>query len=49
MFEKAKCKLCGDEVRLALKHLREKHAEIYTRDVAGKMKMPSVMKKYFVD
>ena len=49
MFGKAKCKLCGDEVRLALKHLREKHAEIYIRDVAGKLKMPSVMKKYFVE
>ena len=49
MFGKAKCKICGDEVRLALKHLRDKHAEIYGREVAGKMKMSSVMKRYFVD
>ena len=49
MFGKAKCKLCGDEARLALKHLRDKHAEIYSREVAGKMKMSNVMKKYFVD
>jgi hypothetical protein len=49
MFGKAKCKLCGDEVRLALKHLRDKHEEIYGREVAGKMKMSSVMKRYFVD
>jgi hypothetical protein len=49
MFGKAKCKLCGDEVRLALKHLRDKHAEIYSREVAGKMKMTSVMKRYFVE
>jgi hypothetical protein len=49
MFGKAKCRLCGDEVRLALKHLRDKHIEIYSREVAGKMKMSDVMKKYFVD
>ena len=39
MFGKAKCRLCGDEVRLALKHLRDKHVEIYRREVASKMKM----------
>jgi hypothetical protein len=49
MFGKAKCRLCGDEVRLALKHLGDKHAEIYRREVANKMKMSDVMKKYFVD
>jgi hypothetical protein len=49
VFGKAKCKLCGEEVRLALKHMRDKHTEIYSREVAGKMKMSSVMKKYFVD
>ena len=46
MFGKAKCKLCGDEVRLALKHLRDKHVEIW-HEVAGKMKMSSVMKRCF--
>jgi hypothetical protein len=49
MFGKAKCRLCGDEVRLALKHLRDKHMEIYLREVASKTKMSGVMKKYFVD
>ncbi|MDQ3853030.1 MAG: hypothetical protein M3275_06975 [Thermoproteota archaeon] len=49
MFGKAKCRLCGDEVRLALKHLRDKHMEIYRREVASKTKMSGVMKKYFVD
>jgi hypothetical protein len=49
MFGKAKCRLCGDEVRLALKHLRDKHLEIYRREVATKTKMSEVMKKYFVD
>jgi hypothetical protein len=49
MFGKAKCKLCGDQVRFALKHLKDKHTEIYSKEVAGKMKVSSVMKKYFVD
>lgn len=49
MFGKAKCKLCGDEVRLALKHLRDKHEEIYRKEVSSKIKMSSIMKKYFID
>ena len=49
MFGKAKCRLCGDEVRLALKHLRDKHGEIYRKEVASKIKMSGVMKKYFLD
>jgi hypothetical protein len=49
MFGKTKCKLCGDEVRLALKHLRDKHGEIYRKEVASKIKMSDVMKKYFLD
>jgi hypothetical protein len=51
MFGKAKCKLCGDEVRLALKHLRDKHGEIYRKEVevGSKIKMSRVMKKYFFD
>ena len=28
MFGKAKCRLCGDSVRFALRHLKEKHPEI---------------------
>jgi hypothetical protein len=49
MFGKTKCKICGDEVRLALKHLRGKHSDVYNREVAGKIKMSDVMKKYFFD
>jgi hypothetical protein len=34
MFGKAKCKLCEDSVRFALRHLKEKHPEILKdRDV----------------
>jgi hypothetical protein len=46
MFGKARCKLCGAEVRFALKHLRDKHGEIFEGEVR-KMKMPQIMKKYF--
>jgi hypothetical protein len=46
MFGKAKCKMCGDEVRFALRHLRDKHNEIFEGEVR-KMKMPQIMKKYF--
>jgi len=34
MFGKAMCKLCGDSVRFALRHLKEKHPEtLKDRDV----------------
>jgi hypothetical protein len=46
MFGKAKCKLCGDKVRFALKHLRDKHADIFESEVRA-MKLQAVMKKYF--
>ncbi len=46
MFGKAKCKLCSDNVRLALKHLRDKHPEIYDSEVK-KMRMQQIMDKYF--
>ena len=49
MFGKTKCKLCGDEVRFALKHLRGKHRDVYSREVVSKIKMSDVMKKYFSD
>ena len=48
MFGKAKCRLCGDEVRFALKHLRDKHTEVF-EGTARTMKMPQIMKKYFVE
>lgn len=47
MFGKARCKVCGDEVRLALKHFSSKHKDIYQAKVAGKLKMADFMKKYF--
>jgi hypothetical protein len=49
MFGKTKCKLCGDEVRLALKHFSDKHREIYDSKVAGKLEMSDFMRKYFID
>jgi len=47
MFGKARCKVCGEEVRLMLKHFSSKHREIYDAEVAGKMKMTDFMNKYF--
>jgi hypothetical protein len=44
MFGKAKCRLCGDEVRFALKHLKDKHG-IYNE--IRHMRMEQIMKKYF--
>jgi len=47
MFGKAKCKLCGDSVRFALRHLREKHPEILKdRDVL-KLNMSRILEKFF--
>ncbi len=48
MFGKAKCRLCGDEARFALRHLRVKHAELFDSEVR-KMKLPEIMKKYFIE
>jgi len=47
VFGKAKCKICGDEVRLALKHFSDKHRDIYDTQVAGKLKMSDFMRRYF--
>ena len=47
MFGKAKCKVCGDKVRLTLKHFSDKHKDIYDAEVAGKLKMSDFMRKYF--
>jgi queuine/archaeosine tRNA-ribosyltransferase len=47
MFEKAKCKICGNYVRFALRHLKQKHPEVlYDKDVA-KLNMSKIMEKYF--
>ena len=48
MFGKAKCKLCGDAVRFALKHLNEKHPEIMKGDNnMSREKMQKLVEKYF--
>lgn len=47
MFGKAKCKLCGDSVRFAIKHLKEKHPETFTNGDVVKLKMSRIMEKYF--
>jgi hypothetical protein len=46
MFAKAKCRLCGDNVSFALRHLKQKHADLYDREIT-KMKMAKIMEKYF--
>jgi hypothetical protein len=47
MFSKAKCKLCGDEVRFALRHLRDRHPQTLKDDDVVKLKMSKILKKYF--
>jgi hypothetical protein len=47
MFGKATCKICGDEVRFVLKHLKQKHPEILGDMDVAKLKMESIIKKYF--
>ena len=47
MFGKAKCKLCGQRVRFALRHLNQKHPEIFDDKDIVKLKMENIMKKYF--
>lgn len=46
MFGKAKCRLCGDNVRFALKHLTEKHPEIMKGEM-DREKMRKLVDKYF--
>jgi len=47
VFGKAKCKLCGDEVRFALKHLNEKLPEVM-RGEMNRDKMQKLVEKYFI-
>jgi hypothetical protein len=46
MFGKAKCKLCGDNVRFVLRHLKRKHSDLYYREIA-RMEMAKIVEKYF--
>ena len=47
MFGKAKCKLCGQSVRFALRHLKQQHPETLGDKDIEKLKMENIMKKYF--
>jgi len=44
MFAKAKCKLCGQSVRLALRHLNQKHPEVLDDKEVIKLKMENIRK-----
>ena len=48
MFGKAKCKLCNNNVRFVLRHLKEKHPETLKDIDVIKLNMSRIMKKYFV-
>jgi len=47
MFGKAKCKLCGDDVRFVLRHLKQKHPEVLADKDVAKLNMSRVIEKYF--
>lgn len=47
MFGKARCRLCDDTVRFALRHLREKHPETLKDLDVARLNMSKIMKKYF--
>lgn len=48
VFGKARCKICGDSVRLVLKHLNDKHPEIMVGN-KSRESMDRLVKKYFED
>ena len=47
MFGKAKCKICGQNVRFVLRHLKQKHPETLNDQDIVKLRMDNVMRKYF--
>ena len=47
MFGKAKCKICGKNVRFALRHLKQRHPETLNDQDIVKLRMDNVMRKYF--
>jgi hypothetical protein len=49
MFGKAKCKLCGDEVRFALRHLKQKHTELLSDKEYDRTALSTKIKDYFSD
>jgi len=48
VFDKARCKICGDSVRFVLKHLNEKHPEVMAGS-KSRDSMDRLVKKYFED
>jgi hypothetical protein len=50
VFGKARCKICGDMVRLAIKHLNDKHPEVLEgKDNRSKAGLEKLVEKYFDD
>lgn len=47
LFGKTKCKLCGDQVRFALRHLEQKHPQILGEEDVKRLKMKKILEKYF--
>jgi hypothetical protein len=39
--------MCGDKVRFVLKHLRQRHPEILRDKDVAKLKMASIINRYF--
>ena len=46
MFGKAECRLCGENVRFALRHLKTKHQEEFEK--VTHLQMSKIMKKYLI-
>lgn len=47
MFGKAKCKLCGGNVRFAIRHLKEKHPEVLEDRDEIRLNMSKITEKFF--
>ena len=47
MFEKSKCKICGDEVRFVIRHLKQNHENLLDDYDIINLRMDKIMKKYF--
>ena len=48
MFAKARCRLCNDQVRFALQHLRIKHPQVFRDKDVVRLNMPLIMKRFFM-
>ena len=47
LFGKTKCRLCGDHVRFALRHLEQKHPQILGDEDVKRLNMKKILEKYF--